>query len=276
MRHFIYVATVVFALVPAVRGQVVDFEDVPVPPGSYYNGSDGAGGFTSRGARFNNVYSGGFASGWSASQVTDVTTAGFGNQYSAYNLPNGGGDASPTYGIVNNFNYNGSTIADTTDGLINLPAGTRPVSMRVTNNTYAALSMKNGDSFAKKFGGPTGNDPDFFLLTVQGRDSLGTLLGSVDFYLADYRFADNSQDYIISAWTTVDLSSLPATTTELTFRLTSSDVGQFGMNTPAYFAMDNLAVASVPEPGTLALTGLSLAALLRRCRRGQNHRSWVA
>jgi hypothetical protein len=263
MRTYILISLI--ALAPAAaRAQVIDFEDLPVPPGGYYNGSDGAGGFTSRGARFNNSYSGGFASGWSYSRVTDVTTPGFGNQYSAYSLPAGGGDASPTYGVANNFNYSGPTVQDTTVALINLPPGTRPASMRVTNSTYAALSMKNGDSFAKKFGGPSGNDPDFFRLTIQGRDAVGALTGSVDFYLADYRFADHSQDYIVSQWTTVNLSGLPAATSELTFRLTSSDVGQFGMNTPAYFALDNLVVTPVPEPGALALAGLAAGLGARR------------
>ena len=52
-------------LTTSARAQVIDFEDltVPTPPG-YYNGSDGAGGFTSRGARFNNTYNPTFGS-WS-------------------------------------------------------------------------------------------------------------------------------------------------------------------------------------------------------------------
>src|SRR5205823_15015897 len=45
---------------------VVDFEDLVVPPAGYYNGSDGAGGFTSRGARFHTSYNPAFGSwpGW--------------------------------------------------------------------------------------------------------------------------------------------------------------------------------------------------------------------
>src|SRR5207249_4062813 len=118
--------------------------------------------------------------------------------------------------------------------------GTRPLSARIANTTYAALSMLNGDSFAKKFGGASGNDPDYFLLTITGLDSQQHSTGSVDFYLADYRFANNAQDYIVSDWTTVDLSSLGLDTQTLSFGLTSSDVGDYGMNTPAYFALDNL------------------------------------
>jgi hypothetical protein len=251
-----HIAVILMTALPAAApAQVIDFEDLPVPPAGYYNGADGAGGFTSRGARFNNSYNASFSvwSGWSYSRVTNVTTPGFTNQYAAYNLPAGGGDGSPTYGVADDFSPG--------DATVQLPAGTRPVSARITNTTYAALSMKNGDQFAKKFGGPTGNDPDFFLLTIQGYNALGALTGTVNFYLADYRFTDNSLDYVVSHWTTVDLTPLgPAA--RLAFGLTSSDVGPFGMNTPAYFALDNLAVTAVPEPGAWALTGLALAGWL--------------
>ena len=129
--------------------------------------------------------------------------------------------------------------------------------------------MRDGDSFAKKFGGPTGNDPDYFRLTILGRDAANNSTGSVEFYLADYRFANNSLDYIVSQWTTVDLSSLGATTTSLQFALDSTDNDPvFGMNTPAYFAIDDVAFTSVvPEPLVLGPL-LVFAAGFRRIRRG--------
>src|SRR5438874_4964536 len=71
----------------------IDFGDLVLDPESYYNGADGAGGFVSGGAFFNNKYNAqyGVWSGWAYSNQTDVTTPGFMNQYSAYNLPHGGG-----------------------------------------------------------------------------------------------------------------------------------------------------------------------------------------
>ena len=78
----------------------------------------------------------------------------------------------------------------------------------------------------------------------------------VDFYLADYRYADSSQDYIISAWEYIDLSSL-GSVDELSFSLSSSDNGSFGMNTPNYFAIDNIGV--VPEPSAYAMIAGFLA-----------------
>jgi hypothetical protein len=242
----------------------IDFEDLTLAPDSFYNGSDGAGGFTSRGAFFNNSYNAMFGawSGWSYSNKRDVMTPGFGNQYSAYNLPDGGGDGTSNYGVAYTFTPG--------DAQIVLPPGTHPESVRITNTTYAALSMRDGDMFAKKFGGPDGTDPDFFLLTISGYDGAGTLTGTVDFYLADYRFGDPSLDYIVSTWTTVDLTPLGEAARTLSFGLTSSDNDPvFGMNTPAFFALDNLIVTSNPEPGSLILAGVGIAVLLAVRRRRQ-------
>jgi hypothetical protein len=216
---------------------VIDFEDLTLSPNSFYNGADGAGGFTSRGAFFNNSYNTTYQSwsGWSYSNTTDTTTPGFTNQYSAI-TGSGVGEAG-NYAVA--FTFNPS------DAYIELPAGKTPKSIRITNTTYAVQSMLNGDQFAKKFGGATGNDPDFFLLTITGLDKTNNVVGTVDFYLADYRFAENSQDYIVTKWKQFDLSELSGAT-KLSFKLTSSDNGSYGMNTPAYFAVDNLKVVSFP------------------------------
>jgi hypothetical protein len=98
--------------------------------------------------------------------------------------------------------------------------------------------MRDGDAFAKKFGGTSGNDPDWFKLIVKG--SLGGMQNqdSVEVYLADFRANDNTQDYILKTWQFVDISNL-GMYDSLHFYLSSSDVGSFGMNTPAFFCMDN-------------------------------------
>lgn len=250
-----------------IASTVVDFEDLALAPESFYNGSDLSGGFTSREAFFNNQFTdfgGGFTAwqGWSYSNTTDQTTVGPSNQYAAYNLPSGGGDGSTNYAMAFGFSPGEATI--------DLPSGFAPVSMAVTNSTWAALVMLGGDpfGFAKQFGGPSGNDPDFFRLTITGLDSADAPVGSVEFYLADYRFTDNAQDFVIDQFTPVDLTSLSGAS-RLSFALDSSDSGMFGINTPTYFAIDNLVLTPVPEPGTLALLmwgliGLGGAAWSRR------------
>jgi len=64
--------------------------------------------------------------------------------------------------------------------------------------------------------------------------------------LADFRFEDNSMDYIVDEWTFIDVSSLGGGSsipkTQLVFTLSSTDNGQFGMNTPAYFCLDDITI----------------------------------
>jgi len=104
--------------------------------------------------------------------------------------------------------------------------------------------MLEGDGFAKKFGGATGDDPDFYLLTIKKYQNGELSTDSIDFYLADYRFEDNSQDYIIKDWTSIDLSSL-GVADSVSFTVASSDIGQFGINTPTYICIDNVTTNAV-------------------------------
>ncbi len=222
-----------------------------------------AGSFTISSATFNNNYDPEFGSwsGWSYSNVTNLDTPGFGNQYAAYSVSGGGTGAggSANYGVAFGFTGNPSTIG--------LPVGSRPTSIDITNTTYAALSMLNGDAFAKKFGGTSGDDADFFLLTISGTDAQNQSTGTVDFYLADYRSSNNALDYIVQNWTTVDLSSLGSNTAQLSFSLDSSDVGAFGINTPTYFAADNIVFTPVPEPMSIGLVAAIGCAIGLRVRR---------
>jgi hypothetical protein len=111
----------------------------------------------------------------------------------------------------------------------------------ITNNTYAYNSMRDGDFTAKKFGGTSGNDPDWFRITIKGYWNGALKNDSVDFYLADYRSSNNANDYIIKDWTFVNTQAL-GNVDSVIFNLSSSDNGIYGMNTPAYFCMDNLHV----------------------------------
>jgi len=251
-------------VVPCQGDVVVDFDELnsysqSTAKGSYYDGY-GAGApegtWSSSGATFNTSE---FGPGWSYSNINDSTTPGFTNQWAAFTGTDlsGGGN----YALATSFDPNGAWI--------NLPTGQQIHSLFVTNATYTALSMRDGDAFAKKFGGDSGDDPDFFKVTFTGFDSpnaTGGTTGQQEFYLADYRFADNALDYIVDQWVQVDLSGLGAARS-IGIAFASSDNGPFGMNTPAYVAIDQLQLQTIPEPKSLwVLIAIAVFPLLSRRR----------
>ena len=215
---------------------LIDFDELSPPKqgnGDRYFDGYGAsatkGTWSSQGASFNTNM---FGPGFSYSDVDDVTTPGFQNQWAAIT----GGDFSRlgNYALASTFIENGA--------FINLPENQQPESIRLTNSTYAFLSMQNGDAFAKQFGGDDGNDPDFFIVRLQGFseiDTNGDTTGQVVFYLADFRFDDNANDFIVDTWELVDLRDL-GDAQSIGYSFDSSDVGNFGINTPAYVAFDEL------------------------------------
>lgn len=229
MRHF-YFAIVAIALVFNTNAQsVARFDELTLAPGKFWNGSDLSGSFKSGDISFVNSYNKDWLywSGFAYSNMTDFTTPGFGNQYSA--ITGKGFAGSANYAVC----YP-SPAAEAVYKTNTLTSG-----FYLTNSTYAYLSMKNGDQFSKKFGGPTGSDADFFKLTIEALNEAGETTGTVNFYLADFRFTDNSKDYILNKWTWVDLTGLKEAR-KLRFTLTSSDNSYGYMNTPGYFCMDDL------------------------------------
>jgi len=61
---------------------------------------------------------------------------------------------------------------------------------------------------------------------------------------ADYRFENPENDYLVKTWEWLNLTSLGAVK-ELHFGMESSDVGDWGINTPTYFCMDNFTAAKL-------------------------------
>lgn len=260
-RISLAIAGVLMSMITTVDAvAVADMEDLTLPPESFYNGSDEAGGFISHGVTFGNTFDTTFGSwyGFAYSNTSDTTTPGFFNQYSSFT----GADVSGSgiYGV----GFDPTATLYGTVPVVTLPPGTKPVSIYLTNATYPALSMRDGDFFAKKFGGSSGDDPDWFKLTITGLRPSGAVTGSLDFFLADFRFADNGLDYIIDQWTWVDLTPLGAAS-RMQFTLSSSDNGSFGMNTPSYFVLDNLATVPVP-PAAVIVSAILLGVTARRQR----------
>ena len=195
-----------------------------------------------------------WAYGFAYSNKKDSLTAGFGNQYSARpGKAAVGTKYAVAYGQTNGLRLLGAARGKGLSG------------MWVTNNTYAYKAMLEGDAFSRKFGDTTGTKsgltqgtyPDFFKLTIRGYLNGVKKADSTDFYLADYRATSSANDYIVKDWKWVSLTSL-GNVDSVAFELSSSDTGEFGMNTPAYFCLDEFTTNETGVNATGSITKATL------------------
>ncbi len=232
MKHFIsflsfmFIALVASIIVSCTKDdlikETINFQNVLLSPNSYWNGSDGSGPIKIGSATFNNLYidNWDYWEGFSLSNMVDITSPGWSNQYSAY-LVNGG-DIFNIYSI-SYVNDESSTISFKHN--VNL------ISAKITNSTYTYFSILNGNEYAKKF-----EEGDWFKLTIVGFDHQEEEKEREEFYLADFRLPNS---YIVDNWTKISLKNIKGVR-KIIFYLDSTDEGDWGMNTPAYFCLDDL------------------------------------
>lgn len=102
----------------------------------------------------------------------------------------------------------------------------KPVSVTIANAAYSYYVMKYGDSFCKKF--EAGDSFKLYILGVYQ----GVKTGEVVYELA-------AGTDISKQWSTVQIGAL-GEVDSLVFQMSSTDSGQWGMNTPGYFALGAL------------------------------------
>ena len=232
MKKFYFLASVLLAAFTIQAQTTIDFEEITLTPETYIPATSGDGTFVSKGATFHSYY---FAdwdwwTSWFApSNMTDNTTAGFTNEGSAY----------PASGANSSSNYVVFLSGDADNGYISFDDKVDMTSMAITNTTYAFLSMRDGDGLAKIFG--ENGDKDFFYVDIYGIDGNDTI-ATTRFYLADFTSDEATDHYIVDSWENVDLSAFQGIT-QISFHLTTSDMGTYGPNTPFYFALDDLIYA---------------------------------
>jgi hypothetical protein len=204
----------------------------------YFKGSPGIAGlthFSTFGANFVNRNDtsawGDFWSGWAISRLKDSTSIAYDTNDCAA-IPAIGHSGSSVYATAF-LSYNPE---ENKIRFQNVQLGV--MGFFITNSTIAYRSMQNGDAFAKKFGGISGNDPDYFRIIIKGWHNGVLVPDSVVYYLADFRDSNNVNDYIVKDWQYVNLGN--KFNDSITYRLESSDTGVAGMNTPSYFCIDGI------------------------------------
>ncbi|MBP5499645.1 MAG: DUF4465 domain-containing protein [Bacteroidales bacterium] len=222
----IYISLLCAAMISTMSfaQSVADFEDLGLSAESYWNGADGSGSFTSGDYTFVNNFTdwGEYGTSWDGFAYSTMTATTYTTLDDQYNCCVGhGANDSKTFGV---FFYNSyanitPTISRKDGASFKLDA------CYVTNSAYAYTSMKEGDDYAKKFG-----DDDWFLITATGYLD-GVKVGTAEYYLAQ-------NGKISDSWEIFDLSQI-GTVDYVEFTLSSSDNGEWGMNTPAYFCLDN-------------------------------------
>ncbi len=215
---------------------IATFENLNLSSNTYWNGKDFSGGFTSGTAYFENYFDstyGDYWEGFAVSTTTNDTSGTYLNQYSAITAK--GYNNSKSYALM----YKNGILRLTGSAM-----GKQVGGFYITNSTYAYSDMQNGSSFSKKFGGLTGDDPDFFKVIIGAWKNGVVKQDSIAFFLADYRFPDHSKDYILKTWSWLDLTKL-GDVDSLRFYFLSSDTGTYGINTPQYFCMDNFTTLDI-------------------------------
>lgn len=255
-KYYISILCAALASTVSLAQNVATFEDLGLAAESYWDGSDGSAVFTSGDYSFINNFTdwGGYTSwdGFAYSTMTSTTYAALSDQYNS--CVGHGVDNSQTYAVVYYSAFGGNVPT-----VINKDAESfEAMGCYITNAAYAYTSMTNGDAYAKKF-----DESDWFLITITGY--LNNEKGNtVEFYLA-------KDGKIVNDWQYVDLTAL-GTVDQIQFTLSSSDNGEWGMNTPAYFCVDNFGdvnpITSLQRVSAESSNTRCFDLLGRRCKEG--------
>lgn len=163
------------------------------------------------------AYGGTYVTGAVVTNITDTT---FKDYKDAYKSVAGGAKGGKNYVVWYEDGFSGNAIK--------LKEAAKVAGMYVCNSVYAYNSITKGDAYA---GEPFGEN-DWFLLSIGGMLDGKMVNNQVDFYLAKGK-------NVVTDWTYVDLSQL-GKVDAIFFTLSGSRTGDYGLNTPTYFCIDNL------------------------------------
>ena len=167
------------------------------------------------------AYWGGFAQ----SKVKDANAANgvFANQYAVYNDSAASGDSFLIY-YYDSFN-------EPCDIRLKRDVLLSDVKLNLTTYAYASITNEAINDFARAF-----IDGDYLKVIFTGMKG-NDVTGVVECYVVDFR--DGKRD-MATNWNTYSLSNLGSDYNRVRVTIETTDVGEWGANTPLYIAMDDL------------------------------------
>ena len=225
--------------------QVVDFEDLTLNPNSSWIGADGTGQFTSSYLTLYNDYDINYGSwqGFAYTNGTDAETNSYTNLSSCVG-----------HGAGNSANYVTAYIGSDWMG----DFSPIPVAMKI-NTENAGNFVNRGAYFCmpvllKKYVDNNYATHNYYFKLKASAYANGTLVGEREIMMADFT---EGHSYKMDDWTFVDLSWINGADSLNFIALSNDDAGGYGINTPAYFCMDNFGARN-PYPEIVDFEELTL------------------
>lgn len=209
-----------------------------------------------------------FNGGVAVSKWHDMTDGSYLNQLSVYNTssPSGGNFLVANSGSITDIS--GATYSDfegcakiyVTDAkgyYVKQPGTDTNVvgedekaffeSVYINNTTYTFMTMKNGNDYANALNEENQGWFKVQFIAFEDDDPNEKPLAYTEAYLANFK-KGQADDYIgiIDTWTKVDLSSLPECSI-MVINFIGSDMGEYGLNTPCYCALDKFEISVEKE-----------------------------
>lgn len=166
-------------------------------------------------------YWGGFAV--SKCFETDAAKGVFENQYSAFNTK----AADGAWFLL----YYYDSYSEPCDLIFKKSVMLNSVKLNLTTYTYASITDEDINTFARKF-----DDGDYLKVIFTPLDSSEAPVGEgVECYVVDYR---DGKRFVADDWQTFPLGFVADGNVRVTIE--TSDVGEYGANTPLYICIDSL------------------------------------
>lgn len=163
--------------------------------------------------------------GFMQSKVKDTDPANglFANQYAVYNSAAASGD---TFLLYYYDAYN-----EPCDIVLKESVALQNIKLNLTTYTYASITNEDINTFARAF-----DEGDYLKVVFTGMSG-DEVTGVVECFVVDYR---DGKRYVATNWDGFSLTGLNGGYDRVRVTIETTDVGEWGANTPLYIAMDDL------------------------------------